>query len=153
MSLNEGNQWNVSDGDISPRSWRALDERQAFVAGRAPPLCPSHPWVTGHGAVKQAALTQEAIKNSDLLTHPETLAVAAGRGEEGRGCGGGEGPGARCWWWWWWLFVSRKESENVGMTKLDSERLIFQTLKLRMDKRKQMELMNKTQKSNIWGVG
>ena len=40
MSLNEGNQWNVSDGDISSRNWRALDERQASTAGPAPPLSP-----------------------------------------------------------------------------------------------------------------
>lgn len=40
MSLNEGNQWNVSDGDISSWNWRALDERQAFAAGPAPPLSP-----------------------------------------------------------------------------------------------------------------
>lgn len=40
MSLNEGNQWNVSDGDISSWNCRALDESRAFTAGPAPPLSP-----------------------------------------------------------------------------------------------------------------
>lgn len=40
MSLNEGNQWNVSDSDISSWSGRALHVREAFTAGPALTLTP-----------------------------------------------------------------------------------------------------------------
>lgn len=36
MSLNEGSQGNVSDGDVSSWSWRAFNEKQASTADPAP---------------------------------------------------------------------------------------------------------------------
>lgn len=90
MSLNEGNQWNVSDGDISSWSCRALDESQAFTAGPCSTTQPTRAGVAGRGAAQQAASSdrrQLKKKNSDLLTHPETLARLQAEGRKGGGAG------------------------------------------------------------------
>lgn len=92
MSLNEGNQWNVSDGDISSWSCRALDESQAFTAGPGSTTQPSCAGVAGRGAAQQAASSdrrqlKKKKNNSDLLTHPETLARLQAEGKKGGGAG------------------------------------------------------------------
>lgn len=95
MSLNEGNQWNVSDGDISSWSCRALDESQAFTTGPCSTTQPSRAGVAGRGAAQQAASSdrrqlkkqKKPQTNSDLLTHPETLARLQAEGKKGGGAG------------------------------------------------------------------
>lgn len=81
MSLNEGNQWNVSDGDISSWNCGALDESQAFTAGPAHPLSPR---VTRHN---KRTLKQEAIKSLICLHTRKHSVGFRQQGEEGnRGC-------------------------------------------------------------------
>lgn len=58
MSLNEGNQWNVSDGDISSWSCRALDESQAFTAGPCSTTQPSRAGVAGRAVQHNEQLPQ-----------------------------------------------------------------------------------------------
>lgn len=69
MSLNEGNQWNVSDGDISSWSCRALDESQAFTAGPCSTTQPSRAGVAGRGAAQQAVFSnrRQLKKNKKTL--------------------------------------------------------------------------------------
>lgn len=127
MSLNEGNQWNVSDGDISSWNWRALDERQASTAGLAPPLSPSHPFLTGHGAAQQAATTQEAIKALICLRARKRSAGLGRRGRKGRGRRR-RSPTAVGWWY---LFVSRNGPELAAVPR---HTMLLQTPNLYINK-------------------
>lgn len=84
MNLNEGNQWNVSDGDISSWScWRAGDEKQAFTAGRS---LPPDPFLLRHAATHpNKQLSRGGAIRTLICLQPGTLALAAAERERGRG--------------------------------------------------------------------
>lgn len=107
MSLNEGSQWNVTDGDISSWNRRALGGRRTHRCGRRSTAQP--PRNRARRSTTSSPSKQEAIKTAICL---HTRKHSAGRGR--RGMGGGGRVGAVCGEAA--LFVCQQEEIGFGVS-------------------------------------